>query len=160
MAVDMFLKLDGIKGESVDLGHKDEIEILSFSWGVNQQGSHGGGGGGGAGKVSMSDISFSHTYDKASPVLMSSCCSGKHIPQATLSVRKAGSTQDYLKYKLSDLLISSYQLQGNSGEAPTENVSINFSKVEITYYAQDGRGTVENETAACGGKQGKAGRTR
>lgn len=158
MAVDMFLKIENIKGESADLGHKEEIEILSFSWGLSNQGSHAGGGGGGAGKVSVHDISFSRSYDKASPLLMKACCSGQHIKEATLSVRKAGGEQqDYLKYKLTDILISGYSLGGNSHDAPTEELSLNFSKVEISYL--DTR-TGATETASCGGKQGNTGRTK
>lgn len=158
MAVDMFLKIENIKGESTDLGHKGEIEILSFSWGVSNPGSHAGGGGGGAGKVSMSDISFSHVYDKASPVLMKHCCSGQHIKEAIITVRKAGDRPvEYLKYKLSDILISGYSLGGNGNEVPTEEISMNFSKVEVSYLDSN---TGKFETASCGAKQGSTGRTK
>ena len=56
MAYDSFLKIEGIKGESLDSKHKDEIEVLSFSWGATQPGAFGGGGG--TGKVSAQDFSF------------------------------------------------------------------------------------------------------
>src|SRR5690348_30150 len=100
MAVDMFLKFDNIKGESQEEGHKDWIEIESFSWGLSQTGSFGTGGGGGAGKASLHDLSFTHRLDKASPQLMLACCTGKHIPSAVLAVSKAteGKKQDYLIY--------------------------------------------------------------
>ena len=71
MAVDMVLKLEGIKGESNDDKHKDEIHIESFSWGVTQQGGFNVGGGGGAGKVNVHDISISKYLDKSSALLMS-----------------------------------------------------------------------------------------
>ena len=74
MAVDMFLKLDGIKGESQDHKHKDEIHIESFSWGMNQTGAHGVGGGGGAGKVSVHDISITKFVEKSTSALMLHCC--------------------------------------------------------------------------------------
>ena len=96
-AVDFFLKLDGIDGESVDDKHKGEIEITSWSWGVNQT-SHAGGGGGGAGKSVPLDFTFGHRIDKASPKLMLACATGQHIKQATLTCRKAGGQQqEYIK---------------------------------------------------------------
>jgi len=45
MATDTFLKLGDVKGESTDDKHRDEIEVLAFSWGMNQPGSMSGGGG-------------------------------------------------------------------------------------------------------------------
>src|SRR5262245_10475584 len=80
MAVDMFLKLEGVKGESKDHKHGGEIHIESFSWGMNQTGAHATGGGGGAGKVHVHDISFTKFVDKSSPTLMLFCAGGKHIP--------------------------------------------------------------------------------
>src|SRR5215467_9287803 len=90
MAVDMFLKLDGIKGESKDHKHKDEIHIESFSWGVSQTGSFGAGGGGGTGKVQVHDISVTKFVDKSTAALFLHCASGKHIPNGLITVRKAG----------------------------------------------------------------------
>ena len=90
MATDYFLKLEGIKGESKDAKHKDEIDLLSFSWGATQQGTHAGGGGGGAGKVSFQDFHFVMKMSKASPLLLQAVATGKHIKQADLVARKAG----------------------------------------------------------------------
>ena len=140
--VDYFLKIDGIDGESEDHKHKNEIELLSWSWGASQTGTMGHGGGGGAGKVSMQDFSFSQRLNKASPKLFLHCANGKHIPKAVLTVRKAGGEQvEYLKITLSDILVSSYQTGGSTGEVvPIESVSLNFSKVEFSYAAQDKTG--------------------
>ena len=91
MAVDYFLKIKGIEGESFDAKHKNEIDVLSWSWGETQSGSHAAGGGGGAGKVSMQDFSFVMKVNKASPKLLLACANGEHIPEATLVCRKAGS---------------------------------------------------------------------
>ena len=90
MATDMFLKIDGIEGESVDDKHPNEIELLSLRWGMNQGATMHVGTGGGAGKVSVNDLVFTHSVDKASTILMQNCMSGKHIPKAVLMVRKAG----------------------------------------------------------------------
>jgi len=104
MALNAYLKFGDIKGESLDDKHKDEIDVLSFSWGVTQPGSAGGGG-----KVSMQDFHFVLKVDKSSPLLYKVCATGEHIREATLTVRKAGKgQQDYLKYKFEDILITSF----------------------------------------------------
>jgi type VI secretion system secreted protein Hcp len=143
MAVDMFLKLDGIKGESKDGKHKDEIHIESFSWGMNQTGAHGTGGGGGAGKVSVHDISVTKFVDKSSCALMLHCCSGKHIKEGLITVRKAGDKPlEYLKIKLTDILVSSVQHAGHGSDLLSENLSLNFAKFQVEYQEQkpDGAG--------------------
>lgn len=153
MAVDMFLKIDNIKGESTDDRHKDWIEIESFSWGLSNTASVGHGGGGGAGKVNVHDISFVRPVDAASPVLFQACCRGEHLREATLTVRKAGSKQDYLKYKLTDILISSYQTGGSSGDLPLEEVSLNFNKVHVEYFNES---TNEGAKAECSTRGGRS----
>ena len=113
---DAFLKLDGIKGESADAKHKGEIDIMSFSWGMAQTGVSATGGGGGAGKVKVHDFSITKKTDAASPLLMLNCASGAHIKEANFVVRKAGGEQlEYLKIKLTDVLVSSYKPLSNSG---------------------------------------------
>jgi type VI secretion system secreted protein Hcp len=144
--VDYFLKLDGIKGESGDSKHKDEIEIESFSWGETNSGTFSTGAGGGAGKVLMQDFHFVKKLDKSSPVLFLSCATGKHIPTAVLTARKAGGEQqEYLTVKMNDVLVSSYQVGGSSGGGvvPTDQVSINFAKVEWEYKSQKPDGTLD-----------------
>ena len=148
MAVDMFLKLDGIKGESKDDKHKEEIHIESFSWGLSQTGAHGAGGGGGAGKVAVHDISITKFLDKASPTLMLDCCSGKHIASGLITVRKAGDKPlEYLKIKLTDILVSGVQHAGHGSDLLTENVTLNFAKFHMEYQEQkpDGTGTPAGE---------------
>ena len=143
MAVDMFLKLDGIKGESKDAKHKETIEIESFSWGLSQTGSHSGGGGGGTGKVSVHDISVTKYVDKASCDLMFACANGKHIKEGTITVRKAGEKPlEYMKIKLTDILISGVQHAGHGGsERMTENVTLNMAKFQVEYQEQQPDGT-------------------
>jgi type VI secretion system secreted protein Hcp len=141
MAVDMFLKLDGIKGESKDFKHKDEIHIESFSWGMSQTGAHGAGGGGGAGKVSVHDISVTKFLDKATPELMLHCANGKHIKDGLITVRKAGEHPvEYLKIKLTDILISSVQEAGHGSDLLSESLSINFAKFNVEYQEQGADG--------------------
>ena len=137
MAVDMFLQLDGIKGESKDHKHKDEIQIESFSWGMNQTGTHGAGGGGGAGKVSVHDISVTKNVEKSTPALMLHCATGKHIGKGLITVRKAGDKPvEYLKIKLSEILITSVQFAGHGGDQLNENLTLNFAKFQMEYQEQ------------------------
>lgn len=138
MATDMFLKLGDIKGEAADKTHKGEIDVLAWSWGASNSGNMHMGGGGGAGKVAVQDLSFTKYVDLASTEVFLSCCNGKHIPEATLVVRKAGETPlEYLTITMSDVLISSYSTGGSGGEDRlTENVSLNFAKVKVTYKEQ------------------------
>src|SRR6266540_3015889 len=108
MALNAYLKIDGIKGESTATEHKDEIDVMSFSWGVAQSGTIGGGGGG-TGKASAEDFSFVVKIDKSSPLLFKACATGQHISVATLTLARAGKEQtDYLKYKFEDIIISSF----------------------------------------------------
>jgi type VI secretion system secreted protein Hcp len=144
-AIDYFLKLDGITGESVDSKHKGEIEVLSFSFGESNVRPPAGGGGGGAGKVEMSDFSFTARTSKASPLLFQHCAQGKHIKQAILTVRKAGgSQQEYLKIKLNDVLISSYALGSDVDEpTPQDAFSLNFVKLSFDYAPQKSDGSLD-----------------
>lgn len=144
MSVDMFIKIGDIKGESPDDSHKEEIEVLAWNWGLSQSGSTHHGSGGGAGKVNVQDISLTKYVDKASPVLMKMCCSGKHHTEALLTVRKAGDKPlEYIKIKMEDVIVSSLSTGGSGGEDRlTENVSLNFAKVSVDYTPQkpDGSG--------------------
>jgi type VI secretion system secreted protein Hcp len=145
VASDYLLKIEGIKGESTDAKHKDEIEVESFSWGATQPGSFASGGGGGAGKVSFQDIHFTTRASVASPNLMLACATGQHIKEATLTVRKAGKeAQEYYIVKLSDNLVSSYQSGGSEGSnaLPVDQFSINFAKIEFEYKPQKPDGSL------------------
>jgi type VI secretion system secreted protein Hcp len=140
--VDYFLKIDGIKGESQDKTHKEEIQLNSFSWGATNAGTSAMGSGAGAGKVKFDDFSFAKSVDTASPKLMLACANGEHIKRAILTCRKAGKEQqEYLKYTFTDLLVSKFWL-GGTEVMPTEEVSINYSKIEMEYKAQKADGTL------------------
>ena len=142
MAADYFLKIDGIEGESHDSKHKDEIDLLSYSFGASQMGTHSTGGGGGAGKVSMQDFHFTMHINKATPKLLLACASGEHIKKAVLTCRKAGKEQqEFLKVTFTDLLVSSYNT-GGSSDIPMEQISLNFAKIEFEYKEQKPDGTL------------------
>lgn len=150
MAVDIFLKLDGVTGESRDSKHAKEIDILSWSWAAEQSGKAGLQGGAGAGKVKVHDITLQKFVDKSSPTLMLFCCNGKHISKGTLTMRKAGENPlEYLKVELEEILISSYSTGGtNSDDLQIENISLNFAKFNKTYTPQSKDGSAEGAVVA------------
>lgn len=144
-AVDYFLKIDGIEGESQDSKHKNEIEIHSWSFGATQGGTSASGGGGGAGKVSLQDFHFVMRVNKSTPKLFLACASGEHIKNAVLTCRKAGKDQqEYLKWTFSDFLVSSYQTGGSASSdvVPMDQISLNFSKIQTQYQEQKADGTL------------------
>jgi type VI secretion system secreted protein Hcp len=144
MASDIFAKIGDIKGESLDDKHKDEVEVLSFSWGVLNSGSIVSGGGGGAGKATFHDLSFVHNIDKASPVLMQACATGVHLKEATITHRKAGKGQhEFLIVKMNDVIITSVTHGGSSADnGYPENVSLAFAKVNLEYKPQNADGSM------------------
>jgi type VI secretion system secreted protein Hcp len=144
MAVDYFLKLDGIPGESADAKHKGEIDVLAFSWGVSQAKGTGSGGGGGAGKAIFEDLLVVARTSKASPKLWLACASGQHIKSAVLTCRKPGKTPfEFLTITLTDVLVSSYEIDGSDEELPLDQVALAFAKVETAYTPQDPTGKAQ-----------------
>jgi type VI secretion system secreted protein Hcp len=145
MAVDIFAKLGDIKGESLDAKHKDEIEVLSFSWGVTNA-TPPGGAGGGAGKATFQDLAIVHRIDKASPLLLRACATGKHLPDATITHRKAGKgQQEYLIVKMNDVVITGVVHSGGAGQqdAGAETVTMTFAKVDFEYKPQKPDGSLD-----------------
>jgi type VI secretion system secreted protein Hcp len=144
MAVDMFLKFEGkIEGESIDASHKGEIDVLAWSWGMSNSGSFHTGGGGGAGKANFQDISITKYVDSATNVLMLFCANGGHFTKARLTVRKAGTTPlEYITIDMAQVMITSVSSGGSGGEDRlTENISLNFAKVELNYVPQKADGS-------------------
>lgn len=143
MAVDMFLKLEGIKGESQDGKHKDEIDLLAWSWGAAQSGTTHMGSGSGSGKVSVQDLSLTKYVDKASATLFCHCCNGKHISKGTLTVRKAGEHPlEYIVIGLEDIIVTHVSTGGHgSDDRLTENVTLNFRKFDYKYAVQNKDGS-------------------
>jgi type VI secretion system secreted protein Hcp len=134
MADSIFIKIDGIKGESTNKDHKDEIEVMSWSWGVENTGS--GGGGGGAGKAAFEALMFTHLIDAASPALMKMCATAVHTRTAVLSMRRKGKgLKEYLVIKMQDVLVASVMLDVDE-DAGIEAVELTFAKMEYVYTPQ------------------------
>ena len=144
MAADIFAKIGDIKGESQDNKHKDEIEVLSFSWGVTNAGAISAGGGAGAGKATFQDLSIVHRIDKASPLLLKACATGAHFKDAIITHRKAGKgQQEYLIVKLNDVIITGVTHGGTGGQPFSESVTLAFAKVDLEYKPQKPDGSLD-----------------
>jgi len=144
MAMDMFIKIGDVKGESRDKVHAGEIDVLAWSWGASNSGSAHVGGGAGAGKANVQDLSITKYLDKSSPDLMMACCNGKHFPSATLVVRKAGTSPlEYVTITMTEVMVTALSTGGSGGEDRlTENVTLNFAMVKVDYKEQTATGGV------------------
>jgi type VI secretion system secreted protein Hcp len=131
-AVDMFLEVDGLQGESQDSKYKDAIDVLAFSWGVSN----------GGGKPNFQDVSVTKYVDRTSPKLLEMVASGKLVATARLTVRKPGETPiDYLRYCFTGLRFSALSSGGSGGEdRVTENITFSYSTIIERYTQQDATG--------------------
>ena len=144
MASDIFAKLGDIKGESLDDKHKDEIELLSWSWGVTNAKANPTGSGGAKGKATFHDLSFTHKIDKASPLLLKGCATGQHLKEATITRRKAGKgQQEFLVIKMNDVVITSVAEDDDGGSGLVEAVTLAFAKVDLEYRPQKQDGSLD-----------------
>lgn len=143
MAVDQFIKIGDIEGESQDEVHAGEIAVLAWSWGMSQSGSMHSGTGGGAGKVSIQDVSITKYVDKSTPILMKACSDGTQFPEAKLTVRKAGTEPlEYIIITMTNVIITSVSTGGSGGEDQlTENTTLNFAEVTVDYQPQGADGS-------------------
>ena len=149
-AVDMFLKLNGIDGESVDKAYSKQIEVLAWSWGASNSGTTHLGGGSGTGKVNVQDLSVTKYVDKASPALLLRTMNGQRIADGILTVRKAGSTPvEYLQYDIEDIMVTGLYTGGSGGEDRlTESIVLNFDKIKETYFITDLAGVTRGNSTA------------
>jgi type VI secretion system secreted protein Hcp len=146
MAVDYFLQIDGIVGESQDAKHKGAIDVLSWTWGESNAAPVPAGGGAGAGKVTFSDFAFMTPVSKASPALFIACATGQHFKQAKLSAQKAGAkaVDDYLTWTFTDVLVTSYQTSAGGGDdGPMDSISLNAARAVVSYKAQKADGSFD-----------------
>jgi type VI secretion system secreted protein Hcp len=153
--IDIFLKLDGIEGESQDNKHRHEIELVEWGWAVQQAGNLGIGQSQlsvprtkGA-KALFQDLSFKHRVDKASPKLILACAQGTAIPNATLTLRKAGGKAvEFLTLKLTDVTVSSVTLDATNADIPLEAVALHYGQISIQYAPQKADGSLDTPVEA------------
>ncbi len=134
---DIFIKIDGIAGESQDATHADEIEALHWGWAVTQASSMHSGSGGGAAKATVDDLSFTHEIDRASPNLAAYAFRGQHIQKAVLTMRKAGGVpHEFLRITLSDVIVTHVEPVAGGGTA-LEHVRLSFARMKQEYIVQN-----------------------
>lgn len=140
MAIDTHIKFDGVEGESQHESHKGEVEVLAWSWGVTNA-SQIGGGGSGKGKAQPGDFTFTHMFDKASPVLAKKCAQGLHFPTVTLTSRKSGEGQkDFLVVTMKEVFITGAHPAASSDGGIVENISLSYGDITFDYKPQDEKG--------------------
>jgi type VI secretion system secreted protein Hcp len=140
-AQDMFLKLDGIKGESADSRHAGEIDVLTWNWGAAQATATGNKLAG-TGRAAVNALVLTKFIDVSSPRLFESVMQGKHITEAVLVVRKAGAKPlEFIRIRLREVLVVSIKTSGNVNDRPTEEVSLQFSSAEYSYSPQKADGS-------------------
>lgn len=154
MPFDGFIKIDGIEGESADSKHAGEIEILSYSHGVSQNitGTASATGTFTGQRCDMTPLTITKQLDKSSPKLAQACASGEHIKSALLTLSRAGGDkQQYMEYKLSDVLISSVRVGGASagdGGVPVEEVSLHYGRIDWKYTVIGNDGKAKGNVAS------------
>jgi type VI secretion system secreted protein Hcp len=145
----IYLKLDGLDGESMDQDHKDWIEIDSFSWGVDNPSSFAIGQGGQATQAHISAMNFQKRCDKSSVAMFKACTTGKHIGSGTVSCLKldGDSRIEYMKIDLTDIMVSNFQWSGSGGEFLIhEQVSLVFAEFKEAYKLQQDAGSAGGAT--------------
>lgn len=141
MSINAHLTFEGIeiKGESPIDKHEDEIQILSWEWGMTQSGTVHNGSGFGAGKVNVQDVIINKRIDASTPDLMKFCCNGAPIKKAIISLEKAGGDKplDYVVIELDKVMITSVEVVGEKeAEIVKERITLNFAQYKITYKKQ------------------------
>jgi type VI secretion system secreted protein Hcp len=146
MGIEIFLKLDGVDGESIKKGAESWIEIFSFSNGASNPSSVAFGTGSGAGKVDISSLSLQKQLDKSSPKLFLNCCNGKHIATGQMVVRESTggeNPQVYYQYDMTEVFIDSISWGGAAGGGkPSESLSVSCKSLQVTYFPQNADGSL------------------
>lgn len=145
-AVDTFLKIGDIKGESTDEKHKGEIDVLSWSWGLVGPSRNSPGVPqrpvGPQKEACAQSITLMKFTDVASPLLMANAALGNNIPNATLALRRSGEgVEDFLVVTMKDVIISGIST-GGSSEEPTESVTLSYSSARVSFKPVDAKGGV------------------
>ena len=150
LAVDMFLRIEGIDGEATAAAHKGWIDVQSWSWGVAQTSSGSAGAGGGFGRL-VGHVTVVKRIDKATPLLFKRCSDGTVMPLVTLDLARLGGGPTYLKYELKEVLVSSIAHGDVDGDGlPDETITLDFTGTKLTYTQLDASGKAVGQTSGEG----------
>lgn len=152
MAIDVYLQIEGIKGESTDVSHSGWIECTSAQWGVTQPKSATASTAGGhtAERCDLRSISITKLADLASPILMQNCASGRTLPNARIEFMRADGQGERIKYyevELENVLIGAVNQSIHQGDILQDSVSLKFSKVRWKYTQQKMAGGAGGNTS-------------
>ena len=152
MAIDVYLQIDGIKGESQDSAHQGWIEITSAQWGVMQPRSATASTGGGhtAERCEHRTLALSKLADLSSPLLMQTCSMGKTIPKAKLEFMRAdgdGHRVRYYEVELENVMIANVEQMIHDGSILHDEFGLRFSKVKWKYTQQKVSGGASGNTS-------------
>lgn len=151
MAIDSYLQIDNIKGESQDSKHKDWIEIINVQWDVHQSRIVSNSSSGHtSGKAELSEITFKKLADLSSPILQQTCASGKTIPKAKFEFMRADGNGEPIKYytvEIENVIIASVSPSSTEGGLITERVSLGYSKIKWGYIQQKIAGGASGQTS-------------
>lgn len=152
MAIECFLRIPGINGESMDREFAGQIEVLAWNFGATHPGTMHVGPGGGGGRVAVRDLAITKWLDRATPLLVQACCAGRHFADATLTCRRGGpSPVPYVRLKLDPVLITSVSTGGSvEGDRFAEEISLNFARFTITYTPQRPDGSADADVGPLG----------
>lgn len=150
MAMDVYLKIQGVDGEATQKGYENWIQLDTWNWGSSTMGAADRGGGLVGGKVSMQDFHFTKVTDKSSPKLFQSCCEGKVFDRILLKMVRMPGNQVVMDFTLFNCIITSFQTGGGAGDSgtPSESGALNFSKVDFKFSALKEDGTLEGMVQA------------
>lgn len=129
-AVDYFLKIDGVDGESTDPSHRNEIEIESFSWGVSTPRDSASGQS--TGRRQYQPIIIRKRIDKSSPLLARAAAVGEHLKKGVLVARDENGNE-FEMLSFFDIFVEEFKQSGDQGSHPTESLSFNYQKIEFSY---------------------------
>ena len=145
-----YIKFDGIDGESKGKGHEKWSDLENFSQAIHKSGSGATGAARRRGTVILEDLQCNKLMDKSSPKIAEAVCLGKVFPKVEIHVTTTAvntGRENFYKYELKNVMVTSYQVAGGSQDKPQESFSLNFEEIKTTYTEMDEKGAKKGDVA-------------